>query len=455
MRVVRLQDVGTRLAIAWMAIALGSCTPKGVVYEPIPASSDYPLPESTIAGYVTAGDVVSMRRHAWQVFGAMVQPSRANPRLPLWETWYGKSEVKGNATCLEDTDRGAGGWKRDPGPDPQLAEVRAEAIVRARALGLEDSAVFDPLEIVRYNREACLFIKRNQLMQETVLSEWYGKGVRDIAALEGPADNRMVVVKTSWISINDGERKILSIWDGKPAVKGATSQSLKIHNDDRNDDGLRHVCVSTSRARCLDVAKAAWVPTDAFYHYRSGGSVNILVGLHIATREQSDWVWATFWWHDRRESKPYGSDRPQMVRYPWNNYLMNVAYDMDFPVEPDGGPHIAFNPWLEGFQADGLTSNCMACHRRASWSPNGETCFAFAGQDGDVNHTARIDVVVRGREAATGTYFNEPFEERLKLAFLWSLRPPPPAGFEDCRNGATPDGRAQPDANTLPKLHPK
>jgi len=97
----------------------------------------------------------------------------------------------------------------------------------------------------------------------------------------------------------------------------------------------------------------------------------VLVALHLATRELTDWVWGTFWWHDRPDQGPYAPPSQPEVHQPWRNYLMSVSFDTDLPREPDGGPHIAFNPWLEGRfpdsgQGGGVESNCMTCHRRAS-----------------------------------------------------------------------------------------
>ena len=51
---------------------------------------------------------------------------------------------------------------------------------------------------------------------------------------------------------------------------------------------------------------------------------------------------------------------------------MQVAFDAETPKTSDGAPHVCFNPWLEGRfpdggQGGGTASNCLACHRRASY----------------------------------------------------------------------------------------
>ena len=98
-----------------------------------------------------------------------------------------------------------------------------------------------------------------------------------------------------------------------------------------------------------------------------------LVALHVTTRELSEWVWGTFWWHDRPDQGPYAPPRQPQAPQPWRNYLMSVSFDTELPRESDGSPHVAFNPWLEGRFPDGghgggVVSNCVTCHQRASTS---------------------------------------------------------------------------------------
>ena len=85
---------------------------------------------------------------------------------------------------------------------------------------------------------------------------------------------------------------------------------------------------------------------------------------------------------------------------------MNTAFSMDTPGASDTGPHITYNPYIEGKFPNGVVSNCMACHNRAS-SPalEGELCGALP--------------------VTRGSYDYQPTsperEGRVKLEFLWSL----------------------------------
>lgn len=131
-----------------------------------------------------------------------------------------------------------------------------------------------------------------------------------------------------------------------------------------------------------------------------------LVSANLMTRETANWIWAAFWWHDQPEDGPFAADRPTALRHEWRNYLMEAAFDASVPAARDGGPRICFNPWLEGRFPDGgrgggVTSNCMACHQRASLPRIGFLPVTRGPPD------------VRNDEAY------EP--GRLRTSFLWSL----------------------------------
>jgi hypothetical protein len=104
----------------------------------------------------------------------------------------------------------------------------------------------------------------------------------------------------------------------------------------------------------------------------SAGDYQVLVAMHVTTKEIANWTWATFWWQDGKNPPNDfpGSvdDMPDFaqVRGAWRNYAMCTADSMVFPVtDPKGNPIVCFNPYLETAQTDGLDSNCMSCHARA------------------------------------------------------------------------------------------
>jgi hypothetical protein len=138
----------------------------------------------------------------------------------------------------------------------------------------------------------------------------------------------------------------------------------------------------------------------------AAGDRLVLVGLNLMTHEQEDWVWAALWWHDRPQAGAFARGRPAGLAGPWANYLMQAAFDAVTPLAADGGPHVAFNPWLEarfpdGGQGGGTKSNCIACHQRASYP------------------AAPFLPVTRGKPDPDG----DPAlaEDRLSTRFMWSV----------------------------------
>lgn len=132
------------------------------------------------------------------------------------------------------------------------------------------------------------------------------------------------------------------------------------------------------------------------------GDYLALVAVHVATRETDDWVWATYWWHDQPQQDT-GSDRSDRVRGIWRNYKMRVAYNGIEPKQPDGRPHVAYNPYLEAGFSGGLQSNCVSCHQRAVIHQDGKMGEVFPVPEGQLPD-------------------DDPFfDNKLKLDFVWSL----------------------------------
>ncbi|MFT6814892.1 MAG: hypothetical protein ACJAZ3_000788 [Sphingobacteriales bacterium] len=134
------------------------------------------------------------------------------------------------------------------------------------------------------------------------------------------------------------------------------------------------------------------------------GDIAILVGMHVSTREITNWTWQTFWWTPDANNPPSPSSkaiakmRPKELKGAPEHYAMAVAYYMVNPNEPYDGTNVlgranyAFNPYLEaGFGPNvfdkslsyiststtqklptyaGVRTNCMSCHRMASVDPN-------------------------------------------------------------------------------------
>ena len=154
------------------------------------------------------------------------------------------------------------------------------------------------------------------------------------------------------------------------------------------------------------------------------GDYIALMAIHTTTKGIDNWTFQTFWWTPFPDVGPHADFRPDSVRGVWRNYQMCTAWDMETPREPDGSPHICFNPYLESdlgptqpyqvgsqtFPPDpmaGHRSNCQTCHARAAW-PSVST-DPFSANYGRIFNTGYLAP-------------NDPYYAGLvKTDFLWSL----------------------------------
>ena len=172
------------------------------------------------------------------------------------------------------------------------------------------------------------------------------------------------------------------------------------------------------------------------------GDYAILVGMHVGTREITNWTWQTFWWDSNPDnpalpsSKEIADLKPRALRGAATNYSMAVAYYMVNPNEPyegsniTGQPNYAYNPYLEaGFGPGtfndalsyvktpegkkintyaGTRSNCMSCHRMASINPD-----ALSSSNTSVTPYVGNSYVSRTDSL---------FKDQLLLDFAWSIQ---------------------------------
>jgi hypothetical protein len=160
----------------------------------------------------------------------------------------------------------------------------------------------------------------------------------------------------------------------------------------------------------------------------------VLVAVHVTTRETPDWVWATFWWHNRASDFNYGWDRPGtnvLKGNKWRHFLMDTTLSGSTPLELDYGHKICFNRFLEAEMPYGLVSNCIQCHKRAVYSPQNQNEKEKFGY--------RIDLEKRCTDTAQGTlpkcdsfvpesckqgaadYYTDYYKQVLQTDFLWTI----------------------------------
>ena len=401
-------------------------------YRGIPPGYDFPANQQTLLNYRDRVDVEAIRKHAWMVWAGLThQPSQ--DQAAAFETWYSMPRAYDPNSNSDSGKRGL----REHFATPRQFSTHADDPGESR------------LSQILFNRESYDYIRNNKMYLSKTVAGLNAKfnaqhtppELRTVPAFP----NAAVAVKTVWWPVRGEGISPVPVWDNDPANpidSGAGNPKDKRGNG--AETWKRVVAVVTPGTEMPAGNRTTMnlngklrqdshaVPLSDFYHFKitpqilkaiddaqiddfgdvQVGDYAVLVAMHVSTREIPDWVWSTFWWHDRPDQGPYAQNRPREVQGVWQNYLMNTTLSMDTPREQDGSPKIVFNPYVEGKFSNGVLSNCMTCHNRSINAPLAENlCGALP--------------ITRG---STDLPPNDPRRAtRTKLEFLWSLlfRPVP------------------------------
>ena len=359
-------------------------------YRGIPAGFDYPADKARLEQYRQAGNLSALRKHGWLLFAGMTREQADG--TPYWLTWY----------HVDETFRAAGTELQHPRPMALPFETPNQF---EHPLPGQQAPPASVLSFVLFNREGYQHIRTEHLYQRSRLNElnssflpsqpWNERKIPDFPA-------RAVTLKTIWWPVRGDGMTALPIWDNQPAqpidqlnvnqfihwqrvvAVDAGRQSVadgEFIDTVYNAKTYRHahvvglgsfyrVKVDAALARAVMQSKDSGVRISiqhALGRELRAGDYLLFIGMHATSKEIDDWTWQTYWWHDRPDAGPYASGRPDAVKGVWRNYLMASADDEVLPREPDGTPHIGYNPWLEAHFPNGVLSNCMSCHHRASY----------------------------------------------------------------------------------------
>jgi hypothetical protein len=394
------------------ATATAPVAPDETTYQGVPPGFDFPADEAALLRLRDTGNVTEMRKHAWKVFGGLTQPAAGGEAI--WETWFSGAE----------TFR--------PGPSPQAAaprrvqrnfEIPRQFKTPRRGLAPQATGA-SLLSFTLFNRESRAHIRANRLHQQsalTQLNQSFPAGTPVERREVPPFPREAMSLKTTWWLVKQSGFTAMPIWDFEPTRTDQAGNDFPFWKRAVAVDPAR-TQIPAGETRDIFLGGEARpgsrvVPLAGFYHFQISqndiasirrvrrfqdaqvGDYVALVAFHYTTKEIPDWVWATFWWHDRPDDGPYAADRTSEVAGVWRNYLMDVAFSMDTPREYDGTPNAAYNPWLEARFSNGMSSNCMTCHQRAVWP--------------DVPFLP----VTRGSLPPNDTLFRT----RTKLDFFWSI----------------------------------
>lgn len=393
--------VHSRARVALMAVVIGipfsasaqAQTPQPGYFD-IPLGFDFPANKQTLEQYRTTANISAQRAHVWNVFAGMTQAT-PDGKYAIFETWYSEDEAfDTGATPQAVGPRRVVKRFRVP---QQLVGIPGQAAPEAAGESLLSEVM---LNFANYN-----FIRSKKLNLTSELQNLLQTGTPDPSIANDktvPAfPPESISLKTVWWPVAKDRPTPMPIWDPETVPANTTrhpystwkravvidptrtnippneTMTVTFHGPKPNShvvglDKFHYVVVDAqTAANAMANPRLAGFIGDVFGDNRplQEGDYVVFAGTHLTTKEIDDWVWATLWWHDRPDAGPFAADRPDTVKNVWRNYLMSASYDLNLPLEPDGKPHITFNPWLEAGFSNGIVSNCMNCHHRASVPP--------------------------------------------------------------------------------------
>ena len=342
------------------------------------------IPAATqIEAYRRNGDLPAQRRYAWD---AVSRLQLINTDRSLSRAWHRSDEVFAPASSAED------------------ALSNDKTTVHG---GMMQSGEPQVMIITLYNDAAQRHIRGNKLHERAQLEHLLIAGQADPIIRENrtipPFPSAAAVLLTAWWPVASDRTTAMPVWDPElnpPRTGGnnyatwqrvvavdraAAAGTAAVESMGRRFPAARRVSLAAFEHIVVDQELAERTQQNSHAHKAAvialgrelrAGDYLALVAIHVAVKAPDDWVWATLWWHDDAQRGAFAQDRPAELHAGWRNYLLDVAFDAELPRAADGGPHAAFNPWLEarfpdGGAGSGLVSNCVACHSRASYPPVG------------------------------------------------------------------------------------
>jgi hypothetical protein len=446
-------------------------------FDPQPVGS-YPASEARINGWINAGQIDSIRAHAWNLWQSMT--TMVDDSTPTWQTFYSGHELF-DLVGPPAADARPRHMRLPLERFRQLnhAFIGAPRAMRSRIPVDPDERVFG---FNRYSRSTANYIWDNRLNGSAIIyltnllmmADSVPLAAREILVSPDSTDPLSIVTKPVFQFIPGDRPSPIPYWRGYTSADTRTDVMFDtLHPPPRywkqgvvvDPTGKLQPGDSVFMAP-NDSVPPAWlkvVPLSSFYHItvtaadsanlstfgstESGddmgamadtsgqaviaaarpGAIGLLMAMHVTGKEIPNWTWQSYWWSPMPNDS-LGSDRPASIPAPWNNYVMTTAYSM---LTVDNQPNIAFSPYLEtslagktevdSIQWYGVITNCMSCHRRAAvgyWGDSAtfEVTAPIYGPAAFVDPGDTIIFTVPSKRA------NPPVRiPTVKLDFLWSV----------------------------------
>jgi hypothetical protein len=396
--------------IAASSIGFGaSALAQNIKPEPIPLPpSEFPTPSADLEALIARNDTVALRKHAWLLWSGLTADSSQsfNGRvLPIWETWLSEEETfspvsQSIAAAAVPRPRillplapprqfqhGAFSPRTLAAGTPPKQRLLAGVKMSPESAGFLAASHETPAK----SGQSYSYISAADLAQLNTAFDQDNAAVKDRKIIDFPA--AATDLKMVFMPVKPNGLSPIPIWNGAadssdPTQPGSESWKTCVAVDPTNNRS------GTASINCNgQQIQAEIVPLKAFYSVQinaaEAATINslsrltgaaavqandfqVLLAMHVTTKEITNWTWATFWWQNGKNPPNDfpGSiaDMPDAskVKGPWRNYAMCISDSMVLPAtDPKGKPIVCFNPYLETVQTDGLNSNCMSCHAMA------------------------------------------------------------------------------------------
>ncbi len=411
-------------------------------------------------------DSASVYKHAWGIWAGLTANSGekyAGDEMLVYETWLGLNDVR---NLVETGQNGCDGVARKNGRASLQRPKQFEHAARFEKQNLSLMAVkgMRPFQnpstvwvTVSYNPDAACYATQNKIFKQSVINKYYQAGG---AGAITPFPSKSMTVKPTYMVYDNNDSLFrLPVWITAPvpANAGFTGQAnnfVFIDKNNKQPKGKTAVPVDSTETNEAKI-KAATINLSDFISFKldkkmadfmnqqdsvqgmnnnagsgygtaKAGEVAVLVGMHVTTKEISNWTWQSYYWTPNRShpgapsSDLAASLRPTEITGAAANYACVAAYVMLTPNNPPNktagaGPMFGYNPYLEGAFGPGVfagfantynasyqygtQSNCMSCHALAVASPAGV-------------YTTDQTIDLKG------TYFNK----QVSVDFAWSIQ---------------------------------
>jgi hypothetical protein len=406
------------------------------------------VPAATIQGWVTQFDDVSIRSHAFQIWGAITAPSgqfysiedssgkTVKVQLSVFDTWFDEFEIfHAKPNCPASLPVGC---------------PAAHHFHQVRQLATGHGGGAEVISFNKYSLEFKTFVDTNKYYDEQTLIDLNNSFIKNNTPLDqrfiGFPEASATMLKPSYFVIKRDHPTLMPYWRG-PAltIAGTTDPRRPIVStweqfvivDPRGtlQPNTQTEVYTKDGLKTMDLSGYPIVGLDHFYFFPLGktdiayiqggnvfnlwglkptdvtpGDLALLVAMHVTTAEFGPWTWQTFWWRPN----PVSDSGPR-VKAPFTNYDTAPAY---YFTDRNNKPHIAFNPYLESpiegpifFETGmrGSESNCMSCHHMAA--------FPTLNKDPSPAYMLMGSYWDHGPILGTEQFFNN----RVKTRFMWGM----------------------------------